>query len=130
MISHAQLWRDIGPSPWVMRVTEQSYSLIFTEEPPPAFYMNNQSDFKHQAFVSSVADNSKMLRLILDLRYLNSFLSVPKYKYKDVCTIRDLFDKGDFFFKFNIKHGYHHVNIDKAYHKYLSFSWSEDGVTK
>ena len=34
------------------------------------------------------------------------------------------------FFKFDIKHGYHHVNIDKAYHKYLSFSWSEDGVTK
>ena len=35
-----------------------------------------------------------------------------------------------FFFKFDIKHGYHHVNIDKAYHKYLSFSWSENGITK
>ena len=44
--------------------------------------------------------------------------------------MRDLFNKGDFFFKFDIKHGYHHVNIDKAYHKYLNFSWSENGVTK
>ena len=78
----------------------------------------------------SVADNSEKLRLILDLRYLNSFLSVPKLKYEDVRTIRDLFNKVDFFFKSDIKHGCHHVNIDKAYHKYLSFSWSEDGVTK
>ena len=55
---------------------------------------------------------------------------MPKFKYEDVCTIRDLFNKGDFFFKFDIKHCYHNTNIDKAYHKYLSFSWSEDGVTK
>ena len=46
---------------------------------------------------------------------------MPKFKYDDVCTIRNLFNKGDFFFKFDIKHGYHHVNIDKAYHNYLSF---------
>ena len=124
--------------------------------PGQPFFTNNQSALKHQAFVSnkiqrlletgvfvklnvmkahiisplSVVENSNKLRLILDLRYLNSFLSVPKFKYKDVRSIRDRFNKGDFFFKFCIKHGYHHVNIDKAYHKYLRFSWSENGVTK
>ena len=53
-----------------------------------------------------------------------------KSKYEEVRTIKNLFNKGDFFSKSDIKHGYHHVNIDKAYHKYLSFSWPEDGVTK
>ena len=156
LTSHVQFWRDIGASPWVMRVIDQSYSLPCIVEPPPAFFMNNQSALKHQAFVAneiqrlletgcireferdeahiisplSVAENSETLKLILDLRYLNSFLSVPKFKYEDVRSIRDLFNKGDFFFKFDIKHGYHHVNIDKAYHKYLSFSWSENGITK
>ena len=48
----------------------------------------------------SVAENSEKLRLILDLRYLNSFLSLPKFKYEDVCSIRNLFNKGDFFFTF------------------------------
>ena len=93
-----------------MRVIEKSYSLPFTVEPPPAFFTNNQSAFKHQAFVSneiqrllergcireverdeahiisllSVAENSDKLRLILDLRYLYSFLSVPEFKYEDV----------------------------------------------
>ena len=37
LTSHAQFWRDIGASPWVMRVIEQGYLLPFTEEPPPAF---------------------------------------------------------------------------------------------
>ena len=156
LTSHAQFWRDIGASAWVIRVIDQGYSLSFIVELLPAFFTNNQSALKHQAFAAneiqrlletdcireveraeahiisplSVAGNSEKLRLILDLRYLNSFLSVPKFKYEDVRTIRDLFNKGDFFFKFDIKHGYHHVNIDKAYHKYLSFSWSENGITK
>ena len=53
LTSHAQFWHDIGASPWVMRVIEQGYSLPFTEEPPPALFMNNQSAFKHEAFVSN-----------------------------------------------------------------------------
>ena len=40
MASHAQFWRVIGASPWVMRVIEQGHSMPFTEEPPPAcFYV-------------------------------------------------------------------------------------------
>ena len=53
LTSHAQFWRDIGASPWVMRVIEQGYSLPFTVEPLPAFFTNNQSALKHQAFVSN-----------------------------------------------------------------------------
>ena len=123
MTSHAQFWRDIGASPWVIRIIEQGYSWPFTVEPPPAFFTNNQPAFKHHAFVSNeiqrlletgcireverdeahrfslliVAENCEKLRLILDLRYLNSFLSVPKFKYGDVQSIRGLFNKGDFF---------------------------------
>ena len=92
---------------------------------PPSLFTNNQSAFKHQAFVSnetqrlletgcirevereethiisqlSVVDNGGKLRLISDLIYLNSFMSVPKFKYENVRTIRYWFNKGDFFFK-------------------------------
>ena len=110
LTSHAQFWCDTGASPWVMRVIDQGYSLPFIVEPPPAFFTNNQSALKHQAFVAneiqrlletgcireverdeahiisplSAAENSEKLRLILDLRYLNSFPSVPKFKYEDI----------------------------------------------
>ena len=58
---------------------------------------------------------------------------MPKFTYEDICSLRVWFYEGDLF-KFDIKHGHqhghHHVNVDKAYHKYLGFPWSEDGVTK
>ena len=37
--------------------------------------------------------------------------SQPKTKYEDMRTFRDLFEKGDFFFKVDMKSGYHHLDI-------------------
>ena len=34
-----------------------------------------------------------------------------------------LFEKGDFLFSFDLKSGYHHVDIAKIHQKYLGFSW-------
>ena len=50
LTSHAQFWRDIGASPWVMRVIDQGYSLPFIVEPPPAFFTNNQVCFEASSF--------------------------------------------------------------------------------
>ena len=77
-----------------------------------------------------MADNGDKLRLILDLRYLNSFISVPNFKYEDIRTVKSLFNKGEYFFKVDIKSGYHHINILESHQKYLSFSWSIDGVNR
>ena len=37
LTNHAQFWRDIGASPWVMRVIEQGYSLPFLRHPHKPF---------------------------------------------------------------------------------------------
>ena len=68
-----------------------------------------------------VVEQSK-LRLILDLRRLNEFLRKPKFKYDDVRTAATIFEKGDYFFSFDLKSAYHHIEIDPDYHKYLGFS--------
>ena len=56
-----------------------------------------------------MADNGDKLRLILVLCYLNSFISVPQFKYEDIRTIKkekkNMFNKGDFFFEVDIKSG-------------------------
>lgn len=57
-----------------------------------------------------VVTNSVKKRLILDLRYVNKFLRIPKFKYEDIRTARDIFMLGDWFFKFDYKSGYHHVD--------------------
>ena len=72
-----------------------------------------------------VADNGQKLRLILDCRHINSFLRVPRFKCDDIRTIRDLFKVGDLFdIKFDIKSGYHHIDILEAHQKYLGFPGS------
>ena len=120
-----------------MRIIKEGYALPFINEPEPAEFKNNASARKHSDFVTSevkellssrrirevsreevqeinpltVADNGNKLRLILDCRYINQHLQIPKVKCDDIRTIGDLFQKDDYFFKCDIKQGYHHIDI-------------------
>ena len=122
-------WKEIGTSNWVIKILSQGYALPFTSEPEPAIFRNNLSALHNADFVSevhtlnplSMADNGEKRRLILDLKYINKFLQVPKFKCEDIRLIKDLFNIGDFFFKFDIRSGYHHVDIHPQYQKYLAF---------
>ena len=53
----------------------------------------------------TVADNGNKLGLIMDCRYINRYLQILKFKWEDIRTIRDLFQKHDYFFKCDIKQG-------------------------
>ena len=39
-----------------------------------------------------------------------------------------LFEKGDYLFTFDLKLGYHHVDVCLAEYKYLGFSYDRNGV--
>ena len=43
---------------------------------------------------------------------------------------RDIFELGDWFFKFSYKSGYHHVDILPNHQKFLGFSWTIAGEEK
>ena len=130
-------WKKIGAGNWVIKILSQGYALPFTSEPQPAIFRNNLSALDNTDFVTkeildllhsgrvrdvdfsevhtlnslSEADNGEKLRLILDLRYINKFLQVPKLKCENIRLVKNLFNIGDFFFKFDIRSGYHHVDI-------------------
>ena len=134
LAKNIKFWEGINAGPWVLRIIKEGYALPFINEPEPADFKNNASAHKHSDFVTSeikellssgrirevssgevhvinpltVADNGNKLRLILDCRYINQHLQIPKFKCEDIRTIRDLFQKDDYFFKCDIKQGYHH----------------------
>ena len=84
------------------------------QQPPQAFFRNNKSALNSSDFVTneiqslldhgcirevkrseahvisplSVAHNGSKPRLILDLSYLNQFISVPKFKYDDILFLQ------------------------------------------
>ena len=79
----------------------------------------------------TVAENKNKLRLVLDLKHVNSFLNVPKFKYKGLPNFADMVEKRDFAVKFDLTSGYHHISIHKQHCEYLGFKWKfADGAEK
>ena len=46
-----------------------------------------------------------------------------KFKCEKLHTIKNIFAKGFFVFSFDLKSGYHHIDIFPDHRKYLTFSW-------
>ena len=61
-------------------------------------------------------------RLVINLRYLNQFLRKDSFKYEGLSTLMTMIDCNDFLFKFDLKSGYHHIEIFEPHWRYLGFA--------
>ena len=152
---HISFWEKINAGDFILSTIREGYKIPFYATPHSAYFKNNQSALKHSDFVSkeirnlldtgrirevsqpptvvnplSVATNSSKPRLILDLRYVNSHLWSQRVKYEDFRTFRHYLKKEAFMFSFDLKSGYHHIEIFDEHWQYLGFSWTERGVTR
>ena len=50
---------------------------------------------------------------------------MDSFKYDDLRTLLSILSPNDFLFKFDLKLGYHHVEIFEFHWKYLGFAWGE-----
>ena len=73
--------------------------------------------------LSVVANRAGTKRLVLNLRFLNQFLLKDKFKYENIRLAMLIFQRDDFMFSFDLKSGYHHVDIHQEHWKYLGFAW-------
>ena len=48
-----EFWREIGASPWVLKVLEEGHVIPFLEIPQKVSFKNNKSALNHPDFVSS-----------------------------------------------------------------------------
>ena len=67
------------------------------------------------------------LRLVLDLRHVNAYMSLNKFKCENLRTVAERFHKNDFFIRFDLTSGYHHIDIHPEHQKYLGFHWRFEG---
>lgn len=141
-------WREIGTNPFILKVIESGYEIPFVSNPPTMCFRNNKSAIHNVEFVSSeisdllkykriievpfqpfvcsplsVAENKNKKRLILDLSRLNKYVKYEKIKFEDWKTALDYFEKGFYCIKFDLKSGYHHIDIAEEYQNYLGFQW-------
>lgn len=143
---HYNFWETIGANQFILDTIKNGYIVPFNTVPPRMKMKNNKSAIKNEQFVDqsisdlldsgcmqevpfepyvisplSVAENkgSGKKRLILDLSQLNFFVE----KRKDWNVAFNFFNKDCFLFKFDLKSGYHHIDICKKQISYFSFSW-------
>ena len=147
---NADFWlSELQPSSFVSEIVTVGYRLPFIRPPDPIFQLNHKSARENAAFVNAtikelvagrcvvrceqcpivcsplsvVTKAQGKQRLVLDLRYVNQFLPDRKFKYEGLNLIPSLFCQGDYFAVFDLKSGYHHVDIHEECWPYLGFSW-------
>ena len=119
---------------------------------PRASFANDRSALQHQAFATdsinkllvsgrivqvpqnqlivinplsvAIQQNKGKKRLILDLRYVNKHIYKQKIKFDDWRTGLIYFQKPSYFTKFDLKSGYHHLDIFRDHQPFLGFAWS------
>ena len=152
-----QFWREIDAPSFIVDTIEFGYKLPLLQIPPSFVATNNNSALQESEFVESAISELLSLecitevfappavinplsvsiqksgkkRLILDLRHVNQYLFKSKFRCEDVSIPREVLNPGDFMFSFDLKSGYHHVEIFPGHRQYLSFSWNfSSGVTR
>lgn len=148
---HVQFWQSFVTSSFVLGILLTGYMLPWIAGPPsePHRFPNHPSAFEHASFVTDAVSSlsatgtiqpvsdppfivsplgvvpkaEDKLRLILDLRFLNQFLQVTKFKYESIRMLADLCLPKDLLFTVDLKSGYHHIDIFEPHWKYLGFQW-------
>ena len=151
--SHISYWREIGANETILEVVENGYKIPFLTDPQQAFFKNNKSAISNSDFVEGAilelldtgrireTDTAPFIvnplsvstsrynkkRLILDLRHVNKHVYKQKIVFDDWKVFSEYIEKEGFLFKFDIKQGYHHIDIAEQHQKYLGFSWEING---
>ncbi|CAI7907161.1 unnamed protein product [Closterium sp. NIES-54] len=69
----------------------------------------------------NVAEQRNKCRLILDLRKVNQYLIVPKFKYEGLLRVAELAKPDNWMFSVDLKSGYHHIDIHSPCWSFLGF---------
>lgn len=155
--TRAEFWANtLQASSFVQEIVRSGYRLPFLRYPTPVCMRNHRSALEEKDFVRSaigelltascivecdecpsvcspllVVKNAKgKRRLVVDLRVVNQCLPKQKFKYEGLNLIPDLCYKDEYFVTFDLKSGYHHVDISKDCWPYLGFSWDFKGVRR
>ena len=153
--SSVSFWASTLDAPqFTLDTISRGYRIPFASYPAPCFLSNNLSVLRHPDFavhaISELLDNgyitehseapfcvnpltvaeSKKLRLVIDLRHVNCHLVRFKFEYEDLRSLSQVLQEGHWFFTWDLKSGYHHVDISPDHQKYLGFAWPFNSVLR
>ena len=84
-----------------------------------------RSKTKHRILspIHAVPKKNGKFRLVVDMRYLNSHLMVPKFKMEGLETLAAMVEEGDHMFTVDLQDGYYHINMAQNALPYMGLQW-------
>ena len=145
-------WEGIGASDVVLDWIRRGVDIPFWNIPDPFYFKNKQFTLKERLFIRSelkqllkvgsikivqhsdfispiscVPKKNGKLRLIIDLRHLNSCVKSRRFKYEDITSVTELIEPGDQLITVDLRDGFHHIPLAHCAQEYLGFVF--EGVT-
>ena len=71
----------------------------------------------------NVVPKKKGFRLVTDLRYLNEYISPPKFIYEGIEEVLKITKPNDLIITWDLEQGFHHIPVADEHSKYLCFKW-------
>ena len=129
----------------------QGITIPFVQEPTSCFLGNHKLTEKQSIFVDKeikgllksgrvsaakelpkcvvpigcVPKKNKQLRMIVDLRHVNSFCKTPKFRYEDVSFLQQVIKTGDKLVKIDLKDAFHNIPVSSSSSQFLGFEWKK-----
>ena len=86
------------------------------------YYSAKTNIYNMFAHTHSAKKNGKFW-LVIDMRYLNSHLVVPKFKMEGLDTLAKMVEPEDHMFTVDLQDGYYHINMHESAIPYMGFHW-------
>ena len=143
-------WKAIGCSTYILNIIEKGYVIPINGEILPADLQNNRSSREEPQFVRSaidelletkaieevstpplvinpltVAKKGDKLRLVIDLRHIKKQVVNTRCKFEGLETAIQYLRKNGYMSIFDLKSGYHHVDVVKSQHTLLGFAYTD-----
>ena len=147
---HVGYWEQVGAPEYILNILRCGYTIPlkyipsrkklrnnFSSRNDPAFVRLAIDKLVHTRAVSEVTDiptvvnpltvsykNGKA-RLVLDLRHVNKAVLLQRCKIEGAETFLKYLTHAKFLFGFDLKAGYHHLDINPIQRQYLGFSYTD-----
>ena len=148
--AHRSYWTKFQTPPHILNIVNNGYTIPLTKLPPRRWLPNNKTSREEPQFVQreiddlitkgavvevdspphvtnplTVSRKNDKLRLVLDLRHVNPYVYLKKCKIEGPETLAKFIYDSDHLYGFDLKSGYHHVDIISVQHTLLGFSYKD-----
>ena len=147
---HIAYWRTIECSEFILKVIQNGYVIPVMGEVDSVHLRNNRSSRIEPEFVRrsidelldngaivecttkpyvanplTVAHKNGKKRLVIDMRHINDRLKKARCKYDNHDVAQQFYTRGGFMTVFDLKSGYHHIEVAEAQHELLGFAYED-----